>query len=111
MGRHSNRYTQTDGETKHSHVPSFSVLLWTCITACLLFIYCLLLTQGKLEEVVEMLAQVVNRPYLLTPQAKISETARNVDYLCEEYLAEMREVARAATETTLEVKQDPKPKR
>ena len=58
-----------------------------------------------------MLAQVVNRPYLLTPQAKISETARNVDYLCEEYLAEMREVARAATEATLEVKQDPKPKR
>ena len=44
-----------------------------------------------------MLAQIVNRPYLLTPQAKISETASNVDYLCEEYLMEMREVAKAAT--------------
>ena len=78
---------------------------------CCLFIVYFSLTQGKLEEAVEMLAQVVNRPYLLTPQAKISETARNVDYLCEEYLAEMREVARAVTEATLQVKQPPKPKR
>ncbi len=44
----------------------------------------------------EMLSQVVNRPYLNTPQSRMSEAARNVDYLCEEYLTEMREVAHVA---------------
>lgn len=52
--------------------------------------------QGKLEEAVEMLSEMVNRPYLKTPQSKMSEAARNVDYLCEEYLTEMEEVAHAA---------------
>lgn len=60
-------------------------------------------TQGKLEEVVEMLSQVVNRPYLRTPQDQIKEIARNVDHTCEEYLNEMKEVATAAALHSMKV--------
>ena len=69
--------------------------------------------QGKLEEVVEMLSQVVNRPYLRTPQTQIKEVARNVDHTCEEYLHEMKEVARAAAHHSLEIfkKKEPPPPR
>ena len=64
--------------------------------------------QDKLEEVVEMLSQVVNRPYLRTPQDQIREMARNVDHTCEEYLNEMKEVARAAAQHSIKVfKRDP----
>lgn len=66
----------------------------------------MVLTQGKLEDALELLSQQVNRPYLQTPQAKMGEAARNVDYCCEEYLKEMREVAKVATV----VEQKPKPK-
>ena len=53
-----------------------------------------------------MLSQMVNRPYLLTPQSTMSEAARNVDYLCEEYLKEMQEVAMVASIA----QQKPRPK-
>ncbi len=36
---------------------------------------------------------MVSRQYLLSPRAKMSEAARNVDYLCGEYLTEMSVVA------------------
>ena len=49
--------------------------------------------QGKLESAVETLSQMVNREYLLTPQHAMSEAAHNVEFLCEEYLLEMQEVA------------------
>ena len=52
--------------------------------------------QGKLEDAVETLSQMVNREYLLTPQSKMSEAARNVDYLCDNYLTEMNFVAEIA---------------
>lgn len=39
---------------------------------------------------------MVSRPYLLTPQSKMSEAARNVDHLCNEYLTEMSAVATIA---------------
>lgn len=52
--------------------------------------------QGKLEEAVEHLSQMVNRDYLLTPQHKLKEAAQNVEYLCEEYLMEMEVVAMIA---------------
>ena len=54
-------------------------------------------TQGKLEDAVEILSQLVSRPYLKTPQIKMGEAARNVDYVCEEYLNAMKEVAKEAT--------------
>ena len=57
-----------------------------------------------------MLSQMVNRPYLLTPQGQISETARNVDHMCEEYLSEMREVAWAAAEHSAKLTRKPPPK-
>ena len=50
-----------------------------------------------------MLSQVVNRPYLRTPQDQIKEMARNVDHTCEEYLNEMKEVARGAAQHSLEI--------
>ena len=49
-------------------------------------------TQGKLEEVLEMLAQKVNRPCLNTPRAELEETARNVEYVCQEFRDCMRGV-------------------
>ena len=49
--------------------------------------------QGKLEEAVELLSQIVNREYLLIPKHKINEAARNVECLCEEYLSEMKSIA------------------
>lgn len=52
--------------------------------------------QGKLEEAVEVLAVMVSRQYLQTPQSKMNEAARNVDYLCSEYLTEMSAVATIA---------------
>ena len=59
----------------------------------------------------EMLSQVVNRPYLRTPQDQLQEIARNVDHVCEEYLHEMKEVARAAAHHSLVIfqkkKEDP----
>jgi ankyrin repeat/IBR domain-containing protein 1 len=64
--------------------------------------------QGKLEEVVEMLSEVVNRPYLRTPQDRLQEMARNVDHVCEEYLHEMKEVARAAAHHSLVIFQKTK---
>ena len=57
----------------------------------------LVFTQGKLEDAVEILSQLVSRPYLKTPQIKMGEAARNVDYVCEEYLKAMKEVAKEAT--------------
>ena len=44
----------------------------------------------------ETLSEMVNREYLLTPQSKMSEAARNVDYLCDNYLTEMNFVAEIA---------------
>ena len=52
--------------------------------------------QGKLEDAVETLSEMVNREYLLTPQSKMSEAARNVDFLCDNYLTEMNFVAEIA---------------
>ena len=52
--------------------------------------------QGKLEEAVEVVSQMVSRKYLLTPQSKMNEAARNVDHLCNEYLTEMSAVAAIA---------------
>ena len=52
-----------------------------------------------MEQAVEMLSEMVNRPYLRTPQTKMGEVARNIDYLCEEYLQEMRAVAAVAAES------------
>lgn len=52
--------------------------------------------QGKLEDSVETLSEMVNREYLLTPQSKMSEAARNVDFLCDNYLTEMNFVAEIA---------------
>ena len=39
-----------------------------------------------------MLAQMVNRPCLNTPRAELQETARNVEYVCQEFRECMREV-------------------
>lgn len=59
-----------------------------------------------------MLSQVVNRPYLRTPQDKLKEIARNVDHTCEEYLNEMKEVATAAAKHSLKIfKEEVTPKR
>ncbi len=52
--------------------------------------------QGKLEDAVEILSQMVNRDYLLTPQQNMSSAAHSVEFLCEEYLVEMQEVATLA---------------
>jgi len=49
--------------------------------------------QGKLEEAVELLSQIVSREYLLIPKHKINEAARNVECLCEEYSSEMKSIA------------------
>ena len=48
--------------------------------------------QGKLEEIVEMLAQMVNRPYLNTPREDMTGAARNVEYICQELKDVMRGV-------------------
>ena len=55
-----------------------------------------------------MLSQVVNRPYLRMPQDRLQEMARNVDHVCEEYLHEMKEVARAAAHHSLVIFQKTK---
>ena len=52
--------------------------------------------QGKLEDAVEILSQQACRPYLHTPHSRMSGMARNVDYLCEEYIQEMSLVAEVA---------------
>ena len=52
--------------------------------------------QGKLEDAVETLSQMVNREYLLATHQKLNVAARNVEFLCEEYLSEMKEVAAIA---------------
>ena len=44
----------------------------------------------------EILSQMVNREYLLASQQRLNVASRNVDFLCEEYLSEMREVALVA---------------
>lgn len=46
--------------------------------------------QGSLEEAVERLSQMVNRPYLSTTQSVMSATARSVSILCEKYLKAMK---------------------
>ena len=51
-----------------------------------------LAVQGKLEEVLEMLAQMVNRPCLNIPRAELQETARNVECVCQEFRECMRGV-------------------
>lgn len=51
-----------------------------------------LATQGKLEEVLEILAQMVNRPCLNTPRADLQETGRNVEHVCQEFRESMRGV-------------------
>ena len=52
----------------------------------------LLYSKGKLEEVVEMLAQMVSRPFLNTPQADMAERSRDVEYIHRELLEMLREV-------------------
>ena len=52
--------------------------------------------QGRLEAAVETLSQMVNREYLLTPQYKMKEVARDVDTLCEGYVVAMQQVATIA---------------
>ncbi len=52
--------------------------------------------QGKLEDAVEMLSQMVNREYLHTTQHRLSVAARNVELLCETYLSGVQEVADSA---------------
>ena len=49
-------------------------------------------TQGKLEEVVENLAQMVNRPYLNTPRTDMASRARDVSFICQEFTEVMRDV-------------------
>jgi hypothetical protein len=49
--------------------------------------------QGKLEDAVETLSQMVNREYLLSTQQRLVVAAKNVEFLCEEYLVGMRDVA------------------
>lgn len=49
--------------------------------------------QGKLEEMVETLSQMVNRPYLCTPHSTMAATTRSVDSLCDKYLKSIRHVA------------------
>lgn len=60
--------------------------------------------QGKLEEAVELLSEMVNRKYLNTPPSQMGEAARNVDAVCDEYLKEMREVANIAYSSVLDEK-------
>lgn len=48
---------------------------------------------------------MVNRPYLLTPHSKMSEAARDVNFLCKKYHTEMREVALVACAARKEVLQ------
>lgn len=62
--------------------------------------------QGKLEGVVEILSQMVNREYLMIPKHKMSEAARNVEFLCEEYLVEMKEVAVLAGRVVLGIEDE-----
>lgn len=62
--------------------------------------------QGKLEEAVEILSQMVNREYLLIPKHRMSEAARNVESLCEEYLVEMKEVAVMAGRVVLGIEDE-----
>ena len=49
--------------------------------------------QGNFEGAVETLSQMVSREYLLIPQHEMSEAARKVESLCEQYLVEMKAVA------------------
>ena len=62
--------------------------------------------QGKLEGAVEVLSQMLNREYLLIPKHKMSEAARNVEFLCEEYLAEMEDIARIAGRVALGIEDE-----
>lgn len=45
-----------------------------------------------MEEVVEMLAQMVSRPYLNTPQADMAERSRDVEFIQDELMEMLREV-------------------
>ena len=67
-------------------------------------------SQGKLEEAVEVVSEMVNRQYLRTPRSKMSEAARNVDFLCNEYLSEMKEVAANAARAVKKEKEAPPPR-
>lgn len=40
----------------------------------------------------ESLAQMVNRSYLNTPRAEMASKARDVDFICQEFIEVMREV-------------------
>ena len=53
---------------------------------------------------------MVNRQYLLTPRSKMSEAARNVDFLCNEYLSEMKAVAANAAYAVKKEKEAPPPR-
>ena len=53
---------------------------------------------------------MVNRQYLRTPRSKMSEAARNVDFLCNEYLSEMKEVAANAARAVKKEKEAPPPR-
>ena len=46
--------------------------------------------QDNLEEAVEILSQMVNRPYLCTPHSIMAATARNVSSHCDKYLKSIR---------------------
>ena len=46
--------------------------------------------QGNLEEVVETVSQMVNRPYLCTPRHAMAKTASCVNTLCDKYLKSMK---------------------
>ena len=62
--------------------------------------------QGKLEEAVEILSQMANREYLLIPRHKMSKSAQQVEFLCEEYLVEMKEVAIMAGRVVLGIEDE-----
>ena len=63
-----------------------------------------------MEEVVEMLAQMVSRPYLNTPRADMSETARNVEYINTELTEVLREVLVTGLEEEPPLPPPPRPR-
>eukprot|EP00731_Ephydatia_muelleri_P020033 Em0012g858a len=56
--------------------------------------------QGNLEEVVENLSQMVNRPYLCTPRYAMAKTASCVNALCDKYLKSLKRRPSHSEETS-----------
>lgn len=78
-----------------------------CVSVCLCVI---VRVQGKLEEVVEILAQMISRPHLNTPRSELTETALTVSHVCEEFLTVMREVVLAGLRKEPPPAQPPPPR-